>query len=123
MNNICITGRIGRDPELKTTAKGVAVCSTVVAVDRPGVKGETDWFDITAWRKSAEFLSAYFKKGDMIGICGSMVSRKYEDKNGNKRIQWELMVDNISFCGGKAEKNAAFEPIAITPADEADLPF
>ncbi len=104
MNNICITGRLTTNPELKKTTSGVSVCSLSVAVDRDyKVDGErvTDFIPCVFWRGAAEFVEKYFIKGDMIALVGSLESRKWEDKEGNKRISWEVKVDKVNFCGGK----------------------
>lgn len=104
MNNICITGRLCAQPELKETGNGISVCSLSVAVDRDyKTKGEknTDFIPCVFWRQTAEFVSKYFKKGDMIAVVGSLESRKYKDKNGNCRTVLEVKADKVNFCGGK----------------------
>lgn len=85
MNSINISGRITNSLELKSTQSGTSVCSFTVAVDRPAVKGKTDFIDCVAWRHKAEFVSKYFQKGDPIEVTGCLTTRNYEDKNGNKR--------------------------------------
>lgn len=101
MNSISIIGRLTADPELKTTQNGVSVCSFTLAVDRPRVKEVTDFFRCTAWRQTGEFVSRYFTKGRKMGLTGSMQSRQYEDKDGNKRTVWEVVVDQVDFCDDK----------------------
>lgn len=104
MNNICITGRLTETPEIKKTSSGVSVCSLNIAVDRDyKVDGErvADFIPCVFWRGTAEFVEKYFSKGDMIALVGSLESRKWEDKEGNKRISWEVKVDKVNFCGGK----------------------
>lgn len=105
MNSITIMGRLCKSPELKSTRDGVAVCSVSVAVDRDytGSHGEkqTDFFEVVAWRGTAEFISRYFTKGQQIAVQGEMQSRKYTDKNGNKRTAWELIANRVWFCGDK----------------------
>ena len=128
MNKIIITGRLIHDPELKTTATGTEVCNFSVAVDRRYKKGEEkqcDFFNCTAWSKSAAFIRQYFHKGDGIVLEGRMESRKYQDKDGNNRMAWDLMVENIEFPIGKGQSagstdyTAGAEPVA----PEEDLPF
>lgn len=130
MLNICaINGRLTAEPELKTTNNGVSVCSFTAAVERNReVNGErpTDFIPCVAWRGTAEFISKYFHKGTMIALAGSLQQRKYTDRDGNPRSVIELIVDNVSFCGGKNEgadrtsTTADYEEIAL---DEDDLPF
>lgn len=107
LNNAVIMGRLVADPELRTTGNGNSVTTFTVAVDRrfvrQGEERQTDFIDIVAWRQTAEFVSRYFRKGSMIAVQGSIQTRMYEDKNGNKRKAVEIVADNASFCGSKAE--------------------
>ena len=110
VNSIIVMGRLCRTPELQHTGgDGVPLTKFTIAVDRGygGKDRQTDFFDCVAWRKSAEFISRYFSKGDMIIVRGEMRSRKYEDKYGNKRVAWEINVDYASFCGGKSDNTPA----------------
>ncbi|MEE1054531.1 MAG: single-stranded DNA-binding protein, partial [Acutalibacteraceae bacterium] len=87
-NLVVLTGRLTADPELKTTPNGISVTSFSIAVDRryrSGEERQTDFINIVAWRTSAEFICKYFKKGNLIGIEGSIQTRRYQDKNGNNR--------------------------------------
>ncbi len=110
MNNIKITGRLTADPELKTTPNGTSVTSFSVAVDRSykGPDGEklTDFFNVVAWRSTAEFICKYFSKGRLILIDGEMQSSKYTDKDGNNRIAWELLANKVEFMGDKPSGNS-----------------
>ena len=107
LNSAIIMGRLVADPELRTTGNGNSVTTFTVAVDRrfvrQGEERQTDFIDIVAWRQTAEFVSRYFRKGSMIAVQGSIQTRMYEDKNGNKRKAVEIVADNASFCGSKAE--------------------
>ena len=96
MNSINITGRLCSQPELKKTSGGVSVCSFTLAVKKPHVKDETDFIDVVSWRQSAEYLCKYGNKGDMVEVSGTLQSRKWEDKNGNKRTSYEVVVDSLS---------------------------
>lgn len=111
LNCAVIMGRITADPELRTTPNGVSVTSFTVAVDRSyqrtGEERQTDFINVVAWRNTAEFVSAYFRKGSMIAVQGSIQTRSYEDRNGNKRTAFEIVADNVSFCGSKSESGAA----------------
>lgn len=105
-NLVVLTGRLTADPELKTTPNGVSVCSFDIAVDRGyGDNKQTDFIKIVAWRGSAEFVAKYFKKGNMIGIEGSIQTRKYQDKDGNNRTAFEVVVNNARFVEGKRDRD------------------
>lgn len=111
-NLAILTGRLTADPELKTTQSGIVVCSFCIAVDRPYSKGEekqTDFINVTAWRSTAEFTSKYFKKGNSIGIEGSIQTRKYTDKDGNNRVAFEVIANKVHFVESKKSANANIE--------------
>lgn len=107
INNVVLMGRLTAAPELKTTQSGISTVRFSVAVERrynkQGEGRQTDFIDCVAWRQTAEFVSKYFNKGSMIAVEGSIQTRNYEDKNGNKRKAVEVQVDNVSFCGSKGE--------------------
>lgn len=107
-------GRLTADPELKKTDGDVSVCSFTVAVDRDFVKkGEerlADFIDVVAWRQQAEFVSKHFRKGSMIAVDGKLQTRNWEDRNGSKRKNTEIVADNINFCGDKVEKKTEEPP-------------
>lgn len=109
LNKIFIMGRLTRDPELRRTNNGTAVASFSLAVDRDyknadGTK-ETDFIDVVAWRQSAEFVSKYFSKGRMAVVEGRLQMRDWTDKDGNKRRNAEVVVDNIYFGDSKRDGN------------------
>ena len=105
INKVILMGRITHDLELKTTPNGVSVCSFSIAVDRRyQVKGEekkTDFFNIVAWRQSAEFVTRYFAKGRMILVEGELQTRSYVDKNGITVRVVEVVADQLCFTGEK----------------------
>ncbi len=107
INCAVIMGRLVADPELRTTTGGISVTSFCVAVDRnyvkPGEERQADFINVVAWRSTADFVTRYFRKGSMIAVEGSIQTRPYEDKNGNKRTAVEIVANNVSFCGSKAE--------------------
>lgn len=135
LNSAIIMGRLTADPELRTTNSGVAVTSIRVAVDRdyvkPGEERQADFINVVAWRGTAAFIERYFKKGQLICEQGSLQSRNYEDKDGNKRVAVEIVASSVSFCGyNKVEAAQNSEPIpqdyTVLPiADDVDdrLPF
>ena len=133
LNRIILQGRIGKDPELRTTPNGVAVASTVLAVDRDfkdKQTGEkvTDWIDVTAWRGAAEFLAKHFTKGRMAVVEGRLQMREWTDKEGNKRRNAEVVADNVYFGdskrddGGQRAEQAPAGFYDVTD-DGGDLPF
>lgn len=111
LNVAAIQGRLTHDPELKTTPSGVSVCSFRIACERSyspkGEERKADFFTITAWRQTAEFVCKYFQKGSMIAIEGSLQTRQYQDQQGSNRTVVEIVASNVSFCGGKAAEKPA----------------
>lgn len=105
LNVVAIMGRLVADPELRTTGNGINVCSFRIACDRnfvqQGQERQADFIDVVAWRQSAEFICKYFQKGSLIAVEGSLQSRQYQDKNGNKRTAVEVLANQINFAGGK----------------------
>ena len=101
MNTCVLMGRLTRDPEKRYTANNTPVASFAIAVDR--FKEGTDFFDITAWRETGEFVSKWFSKGDMICVRGRIQNRDWTDKNGNARRSTEIVADEVSFCGQKGQ--------------------
>ncbi len=107
LNSVIIMGRLTADPELRTTPSGVSVTRFTVAVDRrfqrQGEDRQTDFINVVAWRQTADFVTRFFRKGQMIAVQGSLQVSNYEDKNGNKRTNYDVVADNVSFCGSKSE--------------------
>lgn len=138
-NLVVLTGRLTADPELKKTPNGYSVTSFSIAVSRryrSGEETQADFINIVAWRQTAEFITTYFKKGSMIGIEGSIQTRKYTDKNGNNRTAFEVVANNVQFVESKRDGNTASvaEPASfsnagandfadIGDASDDDLPF
>lgn len=123
INNAVIMGRLTADPELRTTGNGISVTGFTVAVDRnykpEGHERQTDFINVVAWRQTAEFVTRYFRKGQMIAVQGSIQTRNYEDRNGVKRTAVEIVADTVSFCGSKAETGAGGQS-AGAPAPSND---
>lgn len=132
LNVAAIMGRLVADPELKHTPSDVAVTTFRVAVDRsyqkPGTERQADFIDVVAWRGTAEFVCKYFQKGSMIAVTGSIQTRNYEDKQGNKRTAFEIVASDVSFCGSKRESGGtgssygAGEPAPQKPAFSEPAP-
>ena len=126
-NLVVLTGRLTADPELKTTPNGVSVTTFSIAVDRryrSGEERQTDFINIVAWRSSAEFIAKYFKKGNLIGIEGSIQTRRYQDKNGNNRTAFEVVANNVQFVESKRDSSAPMadsEPASFSNASSNDF--
>ena len=107
INRVILMGRLVADPELKTTNTGISVTSFRIAVDRNYVKAgeqrQADFFDIVAWRSSAEFVCRNFSKGSLIAIDGQLQSRNYQTKDGQNRTAIEVVADNVSFTGERRD--------------------
>lgn len=101
MNIISITGRLTAEPELRRTQDGTAVCSYSLAVKRPRVKDTTDFITCVSWRQGGEYLAQYGHKGDIVAVNGSLQSRKWTDKNGNNRTEWEVVTDGVELISSK----------------------
>ena len=111
-NKVILGGRLTADPELKTTQSGIAVVSFSVAVNRRYTKNaaqqnETDFFNVTAWRQTAEFISKYFKKGSAICLTGSIQTRTWQDNQGQKRYATEVVADEAMFVDSRNESGNA----------------
>lgn len=106
-NKAILMGRITHNLELKSTQSGISVLSFCIAVDRAyqaqGEERKTDFFNIVAWRSTAEFISRYFAKGRMILVEGELQTRQYVDKNGSTQNVVELVVSSAHFTGEKKE--------------------
>lgn len=140
INKAILIGRLTAQPELKKTQSGVSICSFSIAVQRnyKDANGSytTDFINIVTWRNTAEFVCKFFTKGQLIGIVGSIQSRSYEDKNGNKRTAIEVVADEAQFVESKRESSANSDPqefkapavaggndVEFEEVEDDDLPF
>lgn len=129
INNVTLMGRLTGKPELKTTTSGINVTTFCIAVDRrfqQNGEKQADFINCVAWRNTAEFITRYFDKGDMIAVTGEIQTRKYEDKNGNNRIATEVVINNASFCGGKNNNDtggAQNNNSTFSSVEADDIPF
>ncbi len=120
LNHIVIMGRLTRDPELRYTQTQIPVASFTLAVDRDysgrdGGERQTDFIDCVAWRSTAEFISKYFQKGSMAVASGRLQLRDWTDKEGNKRRNAEVVVDNIYFGESKRREGDASQSTFAPP--------
>jgi len=121
-NKVIMIGRLVADPELRTTPNGINVASFRVAVNRPRDKEKSDFFNVVAWRQNAEFITRYFSKGKLIGIEGSLQTRDYTDKEGNKRTAFEIQVERAFFTESKGGTPSGGSEFTAVDSDD-DLPF
>lgn len=125
INNIILIGRLTADPVMRFTNSGINVTNFCIAVERDfkaedGTR-ETDFFNVVVWRKIAEVVAQYTKKGAMIGVSGRLQSRKYQTKEGESRTAVEVLAESIQFLERKKEgENSGGD---APPVDESDLPF
>ena len=136
MNKVFEMGRFTEDPELKKTrGDGLSVCAFTIAVNRPGTE-KTDFLDCVAWRSTAEFICKWFEKGSPIIVEGSLRTRMWEDKAGQKRKTVEIVVENVHFVLKVKSSKNEYEPAAVEheenptenatyfeEVDDEDLPF
>ena len=125
-NKVILGGRLTADPELKQTPNGVPVVSFSIAVNRrfqskENAQQQTDFFNVTAWRATAEFVSRYFRKGSSICVVGTIQNRTWTDNNGQKRYATDIIADEVQFVDSRAEgsngaSNGGYTPDAYTPS-------
>ena len=119
-NKVILGGRITADVELKQTPSGVSVAQFSIAVNRKYSKDgqqQSDFFNVTAWRGTAEFISKYFSKGSSICIVGSIENRSWTDQNGQKRYATDIVADEALFVDSKndAQQTEASRPTNYIP--------
>lgn len=111
LNKVILGGRLTADPELKTTPSGVSVAQFSIAVNRKytkeGEQQQTDFFNVTAWRGTAEFISKYFRKGSSICIIGVIQNRSWTDQQGQKRYATDIIADEALFVDSKNDAQGA----------------
>ena len=147
MNKVYLIGNLTRDPEIRTTGSGIAVCNFSIAVNRrfknsQTGQAETDFFNIVAWRQLAELCSKYLAKGRKVAVFGALQSRTYEAQDGSKRAAFDIVADEVEFLtpvgsqgtkqgyqanpGGDTEavsKTSEGASEGFTQVDNEELPF
>lgn len=142
MNTICLMGRMTADPELRSTQTGVSVTGFTLAVDRDytpkGQEKQADFIPVVAWRQTAEFVCKYFRKGQRAALTGSLQTRSYTDRDGNKRTAYEVVAEHVYFAESKKDSGAPAPtvdynesvPQSVPPTDDfeeipddSELPF
>ncbi|MBQ4397768.1 MAG: single-stranded DNA-binding protein [Clostridia bacterium] len=107
LNRVILMGRLTAEPDYRTTQSGVAMVRFRLAVDRDfipqGGEKQTDFLDIIAWRNTADFVSKYFHKGQLVAVQGSIQVSNYTDREGNKRRSWDIVADQVYFAEAKRD--------------------
>ena len=135
---VFLLGNLGRDPEVRYTQSGTAVCNFSLATERSVKKGdewvpEVEWHKLVAWGKLAEVCGEYLSKGSKVHVEGRLQTRSWEDQNGNKRWTTEIVVQELTFLGGRQDENterteeqqssSRSDDSGYDPESEADVPF
>lgn len=126
MNKVFLIGNLTKDPEMRSTQSGVAVCNFSIAVNRrfrnPQTgQQETDFLNIVAWRQLAELCSKYLAKGRKVAVTGSIQTRQYEAKDGSKRTAWDIVADEVEFLTSQNQQSSTpSAPGAYTTAASKD---
>jgi single-strand DNA-binding protein len=129
INRVVMTGNLTRDPELRNTSGGTAVCSLRIACNtrRKDESGQwTDkpnYFDVTVWGAQGENCAQYLAKGRPVAIDGRLEWREWQDRDGNKRQSVDIIADSVQFLGSRegGENGGRFSPQSDVPADTSDL--
>jgi single-strand DNA-binding protein len=125
-NKIILGGRLTADPELKTTPSGISVTTFSIAVNKrvkEGEEAQADFFNVTAWRQTAEFITRYFRKASSICVVGELHNRSWVDQQGQKRYATEIVAREAFFVDAKSEmpqaaqapRTQSYTPPASTP--------
>ena len=127
-NKIILGGRLTADPELKTTPSGISVTTFSIAVNKrvkEGEEAQADFFNVTAWRQTAEFITRYFRKASSICVVGELHNRSWVDQQGQKRFATDIVADEAHFVDAKSEmpQSAAQPPKTQSYAPPASTPY
>ena len=117
INKVILIGNLGRDPELKFTQGGTAVCNLNLATTRAYTKGgqggerveETEWQRVVVWGKDGENAAKYLTKGRQVYVEGRLQTRKYEDKDGVTRYQTDVVAETVQYLGGQGGRDTTGE--------------
>ena len=128
-NKVILIGRLTTDPEFSQSASGVSFCKFSIAVDRGyaknGQEKQTDFFRVSTFRQTAEFVSRYFTKGKLILVEGKVQNDNYTDQNGVKHYSCNIVADNVSFVGSKSDDNMngnGYQPNGYQPNNNGYAP-
>ena len=124
MNKVFLIGRLSRDPELRHTTSGMAVCQINVAISRRSGAGrdpETDFINVVVWDKQAENVSKYLSKGRQVAVEGRIQTRSYDNNEGKKTYVTEVVANNIEFLGSASDNNKQQVLTEENPFDAAPI--
>lgn len=121
MNKVILAGRLGRDPEMRSTSTGDQVASFSLAT---GTKEYTQWHNVVAFKKKAELVGRFLKKGSQVIVDGELQTRKWQAKDGTDRYTTEVIVREIHFIDGRGtDSQAEYTSAANATVEDEDIPF
>ena len=127
MNKVVLMGRLTKEPEMRATQSNTAVCSFSLAVNRrfkQEGQPDADFINVTAWAKTAEFVSKYFTKGQQVAVVGRIQTRNYDDKDGKKVFVTEVVAEEVYFADSKKEQSNVTTSAGFMAVEgDSDLPF
>ena len=126
MNKVVLMGRLTKEPEMRATQSNTAVCSFSLAVNRrfkQEGQPDADFINVTAWAKTAEFVSKYFAKGQQVAVIGRIQTRNYDDKDGKKVYVTEVVAEEVYFADSKKEPNVITSEGFMVVEGDSGLPF
>lgn len=127
MNKVVLMGRLTKEPEMRATQSNTAVCSFSLAVNRrfkQEGQPDADFINVTAWAKTAEFVSKYFTKGQQVAVIGRIQTRNYDDKDGKKIYVTEVVAEEVYFADSKKEQsNVTTSEGFMAVEGDSGLPF
>ena len=125
LNEVVLMGRLTIAPELRTTQAGKSVCSFPIAVDRGDAERKTDFIDIVAFDKTAEFAAKHLAKGRLTAVQGTLRVNEYQDKEGKRRKSYNVVANKFFFADSKPSQEPQNAPPQLEPynEDDGDLPF
>ena len=139
MNKVYLIGNLTRDPEVSTTTSGISVCRMSIAVGRRFTNAEgsreTDFFNVTAWRGTADNCAKFLKKGNKIAVSGSIQTRTYDRQDGTKGFSVDIVADEVEFLSSRNDANEGAaeggmsmggnsNPVSdLQPISDDNLPF
>ena len=123
LNSVVIIGRLVADPEHRETNTGKGVANMRIAVDRKGREKETDFFSVTAWGQTADFVCTYLQKGRLVAVQGRLQVRSYKDKEDVQRQSYEIVADSVQPLDSRKDGSGSVVAPASAKDDEISDPF